>query len=86
MTTEFNAKIRYMPHLLTWIVYWFLLAGFILAIYHLTVTGRLYCTAVYIGHAWAVLKEEVMRPVRVIKKALSRKDMELDEHEESISG
>lgn len=75
-----------MPHLLTWIVYWFLLAGFILAIYHLTVTGRLYCAASYIGHAWAVLKEEVARPIMVIKKALNRKDMELDEHEESISG
>jgi len=75
-----------MPHLLIWIIYWSAIAGFICLLFRLAVTGRLYCAAAYIGHAWAVLKEEIARLIRVIKKALNRKDMELDEHEESISG
>lgn len=54
-------------------------------LYILAATGRLYCAAVFIGHCWSILKDEVVRPLRVIKKALSRKDINLDEHERFIS-
>lgn len=62
-------------------------AGIIITvgIYFLAVTGRLYCGALFLGHFWATLKEEVARPIRVIKKALKR-DITLDEHEQRISG
>lgn len=38
------------------------------------------------GRAWKVLKEEVIRPVRVIRKALNRKqEIELDDWERHLS-
>lgn len=39
-----------------------------------------------VARAWKVLKEEVCRPVRVIRKALSRKELvELDDFERHLS-
>jgi hypothetical protein len=74
-----------MSHLFIWILYWALIALFILTIYILTVRGQLYCAAIYVGHWWAVLKEEVTRSVGVIRKELDRSEVELDEHEQHIS-
>jgi hypothetical protein len=68
-------------------VYWLgVISGFLLlALWQHFVKGRLMCLAVFIGHAWAVVKEEVCRPLRVIGRALNRAGVDLDEHEEEIS-
>lgn len=69
----------------TFAFYWLVSAGTLIGIYYLSVTGRLFCAFLFLGHAWEMLKEEVARPVKVIKDALSRKGLELDEHEEHLS-
>jgi hypothetical protein len=77
-----------MSHLFIWIFYWLCLSAFVAAIYVLTVRGQLYCAAMLVGHWWAVLKEEVCRPVRLIKEILGRKrqrDIHLDEYERHLS-
>lgn len=56
-----------------------------LAAWQAFVKGRLMCFFIGAGHAWAILKEEVRRSIRVIRKAISRKEIKLDEHEEELS-
>ena len=59
--------------ILTWWPYYLGASASLAALYVLAVTGRLYCAAMYFGHWLAILKEEVMRPVRIIREILSRK-------------
>lgn len=61
-------------HIPAWLMFW--IGGTLLtvAVYILTVRGQLYCFAMFCGHGLAVLKDEVVRSVRVIKEALSRKE------------
>ncbi|HTI09164.1 MAG TPA: hypothetical protein VL832_11435 [Puia sp.] len=78
-----------MHTLIIWGAYWMGVSLLVLFAYILTVRGQFYCAAMFLGHVWATLKEEVCRPMRVIRKALSRKErkrqMHLDEIENSIS-
>lgn len=75
-----------MPTIHIFLFCWAGACFFTALIYILAANGQLYCTAVYIGHCWSILKEEVMRPVRVIRKALNRKrNIELDEYERHLS-
>ena len=64
---------------------WLLAILTTVSVYYIVVTGKLYCAALFIGHLCRVLKEEIVRPLHIIRKALSRKEIELDEAEESIS-
>ena len=53
-----------------------------LALWQHVTGGRTHCIWIFFGHVWAVLKEEVARPLRVIKKALSRGSVRLDDTED----
>jgi len=61
-----------LPHLpLFWLG---VLSGIIiLALWQSLIKGRLYCFYLFCGHGWQVLIEEIRRPIRVIREALSRK-------------
>jgi len=59
--------------IITWWPYYLGASVFLAALYVLTVTGRLYCAAMFIGHCLAILKEEIARPLRIIREILSRK-------------
>ena len=80
-----DAKTNFYMSTSTFLLCWIGSIITILAIYILAVTGQLYCAALFIGHILATLKEEVARPFRVIRKALDREDITLDEHERHIS-
>jgi len=52
---------------------WLFFILLFLALYVGAATGRLYCAAMFIGHWMAVLREEIARPLRIIREVLSRK-------------
>lgn len=71
-------------------MYWLgVISGIIfLALWQHFVKGRLVALFVLCLHIWALMVQEVTRPLRVIGKAISRKErkiIELDEYEQEIS-